>query len=598
MKQYKKLSNVKIMLVTFFALLTLPIIAQRQGTTKDGITPYLSPNAEDIQLVNVYFVNKNEAEMVVRWKLVAFSSKTKFDASVDKETVVKGNSTSSTVKVLTVDEDMTYWNVDLEIISVTKSTAKADAGLSKQEQIKPLVEQAQKAYINKFYDLAKENLQKILTLDPTYWQAHNLLGNVYYANENYASAILSYTKAISNNPDEAFLYRNLGNTYMKTKNYSESINCYQKAIVTSKSESENLICFENMSIAYLYLGDLEQAVSNAKKVANESVETYQKKASDAFKSGNNITALKNTLLSLGKLTNASSYGSLSWYLLFEMQYSTAEKAARKALELDNKILWVKTNLAHALLFQNMFTEAERIYRELSQTIYQNNKTYSQTLLDDFKELEKAITISAAQTANVEMIRKMCQEKVREEAEKARLEKEAQERKAQEEKRIAEEKRKIDEDHRYRYGISKDLSDEIKKIYGMEIYIRDGISWETRNKCAVGWRLATDKEIERIKDKLTKNYDFHGYSRPFYLFTSDSYIAKSYLSRYGIYSEEGTNFSWWIEIGNVWKKDDQSYKKEKLSISQGYDKKPSKKKGETDCKNKSSSIYSAIYIKIQ
>ena len=59
------------------------------------------------------------------------------------------------------------------------------------------------------------------------------------------------------------------------------------------------------------------------------------------------------------------------------------------MELDSNQTWVKINLAHAMLFQNCFSEAEKIYKELSQTIYKDNETYTQALLDDFDELEKA-----------------------------------------------------------------------------------------------------------------------------------------------------------------------------------------------------------------
>jgi len=98
--------------------------------------------------------------------------------------------------------------------------------------------------------------------------------------------------------------------------------------------------------------------------------------------------------------------NLSWYYLFIKDYAQSEQSARKALELDNTYILPKTNLDHALLFQNRFSEAEKIYKELSQTIYNNNETYTQTLLNDLKELEEAGVIPNDCKKDVDKIRKM------------------------------------------------------------------------------------------------------------------------------------------------------------------------------------------------
>ena len=105
---------------------------------------------------------------------------------------------------------------------------------------------------------------------------------------------------------------------------------------------------------------------------------------------------------------AQRYTSISWNYLFTKEYAQSEKAARKALEIDPSYLVPKTNLAHALLFQNRFTKAEAIYKELSQAIYQNNETYSKVLLNDFAELEKVGVIPEKRKGDVEKIRQMLQ----------------------------------------------------------------------------------------------------------------------------------------------------------------------------------------------
>jgi len=108
-------------------------------------------------------------------------------------------------------------------------------------------------------------------------------------------------------------------------------------------------------------------------------------------------------------TIARHHASLSWYYLFTKEYVQSEQSARKALELDNTYLLPKTNLAHALLFQNRFTEAEHIYKELSQTIYQDNETYNKVLLNDFVELKKAGVIPENSNEDMEKIRQILQD---------------------------------------------------------------------------------------------------------------------------------------------------------------------------------------------
>jgi len=140
------------------------------------------------------------------------------------------------------------------------------------------------------------------------------------------------------------------------------------------------------------LSELEKAKENLENLfkANQSKESN----SENINSTNYLSAL------------ANNYGTLSWNYLFIKEYKQAEQSALKALKLDNTQTWVKTNLAHALLFQNKFSKAEKIYKELSQTTIKGNETYTKAILKDFDELEKAGVISEKSKVNVEKIKKM------------------------------------------------------------------------------------------------------------------------------------------------------------------------------------------------
>jgi len=106
---------------------------------------------------------------------------------------------------------------------------------------------------------------------------------------------------------------------------------------------------------------------------------------------------------------ARRYTSFSWRYLFINDYDQSEQFALKAWELDSTYSVSKTNLAHAMLFQDRFSEAEAVYKELSQTIYKNNEPYTKVLLNDFDELEKAGAIPEKHKDDVEKIRKILRE---------------------------------------------------------------------------------------------------------------------------------------------------------------------------------------------
>ncbi len=90
-------------------------------------------------------------------------------------------------------------------------------------------------------------------------------------------------------------------------------------------------------------------------------------------------------------TNGEYYSELGWYQLFNRKPRESIAASLKALELspDDAVL-IKGNLAHAYLFDNQFDKAKAIYLESKNTkLRDDERTFSQAVLDDFKELEEA-----------------------------------------------------------------------------------------------------------------------------------------------------------------------------------------------------------------
>jgi sugar lactone lactonase YvrE/tetratricopeptide (TPR) repeat protein len=85
------------------------------------------------------------------------------------------------------------------------------------------------------------------------------------------------------------------------------------------------------------------------------------------------------------------YLSLAWYYLFDRNAREAIAASLKALELSPRNgAMIKLSLAHSYLFDNQFDKAKAIYLENKNArLRDDERTFSQAVLDDFKGLEEA-----------------------------------------------------------------------------------------------------------------------------------------------------------------------------------------------------------------
>jgi hypothetical protein len=83
--------------------------------------------------------------------------------------------------------------------------------------------------------------------------------------------------------------------------------------------------------------------------------------------------------------------SLAWYYLFDRNPGEAIAASLKALELSpHNAVMIKVALAHSYLFDNQFDKAKAIYLENKNArLRDDERTFSQAVLDDFKEFEEA-----------------------------------------------------------------------------------------------------------------------------------------------------------------------------------------------------------------
>ena len=306
-----------------------------------------------------------------------------------------------------------------------------------------------------FKKLAEENPKTYLSdvaitlnnLGVLHWNANELKK----ALEEYEEALTIYKKLIEENPNAylpviAAIQNNLGLLYKSTYDYAKSLEKYEEALLNRRklAEENPKKYLLDVAITLNNLGLLHTDMAEYPTALKEYEETLKIYRNYAEENPNAYTFdVARTLLNLSILRwNINDYqkaieeceealkmtkklaaehpkaylpyvtmmlGNLSAYYLCTKQFTLSEQSARQALELDGTMIWVKANLAPALLFQNRFSEAETLYKELSQTIYQNNETFTQPLLDDLKEFEKTGVIPEERKADVEKIRKMLSE---------------------------------------------------------------------------------------------------------------------------------------------------------------------------------------------
>jgi len=84
----------------------------------------------------------------------------------------------------------------------------------------------------------------------------------------------------------------------------------------------------------------------------------------------------------------AALGSHSFHSLFVKKPEQAQQAAEEALKLKPDETWIRTNLAHALLFLDRYEEAEAIYREYA-NVNLGTSTFADECRNDFRLLRQA-----------------------------------------------------------------------------------------------------------------------------------------------------------------------------------------------------------------
>ncbi len=131
-------------------------------------------------------------------------------------------------------------------------------------------------------DLAKKNYERAMKLDPSYPEAINNLGTIYYAEKSYRRSIGYYKRALRCSNPTASIYANLGAAYFARHNYKQASEYYEQALKLDPEVFDHHGTFgtmmqertvEERALFHLYLAKMY-----AKSGANERAMIYLRKA--------------------------------------------------------------------------------------------------------------------------------------------------------------------------------------------------------------------------------------------------------------------------------------------------------------------------------
>ncbi|MGA8598361.1 MAG: tetratricopeptide repeat protein [Bryobacteraceae bacterium] len=142
------------------------------------------------------------------------------------------------------------------------------------------------------FQLAKQNYERAIKMDPKYAQAINNLGTIYYSQRSYNKALKDYRKALKLDPNSASIWVNLGSDYFAKHDMKRAAQAYDKAlqldpeVFERRSQYGTLLqerTVEDRARFHLYLakayaqrGDKERALLYLRKALEEGVKERKK----------------------------------------------------------------------------------------------------------------------------------------------------------------------------------------------------------------------------------------------------------------------------------------------------------------------------------
>jgi len=230
---------------------------------------------------------------------------------------------------------------------------------------------------------ALADLKSAQTYSPDNLDILHLQGEIHLQERNFDDAIADFTAAIPatvSGSDAARIrvaktYTARARAFLGKEEFDKAISDFSQAIFLTPTSPEG---YHVRGILRAMKGEPVASAANH-KLALQLLELslVEPGATDA----------KTAKLEEDRLRKAAQLGNLSYFALFAGEYGRALEASQEAIKLAPDLLWIKTNMAHALMYLGRVDEAKKIYME-NRRRFLGGPTWEQAISSDFDLLRK------------------------------------------------------------------------------------------------------------------------------------------------------------------------------------------------------------------
>ena len=241
-----------------------------------------------------------------------------------------------------------------------------------ENSINKILDAVKKNISSKEYDLAIENLKKVILIEPKHLAALSTLSDLFVFKKNYLESINFLNKIIEINPKLHFIYNNKGFCLLSLNKIEEAKVCFEMAIKYKEDFSE---AYNNFGIAFKKQKNLNEARKYFIKAINlnkKYIQAYSNLISVDIEL-NNLSSAKTYCEEAIKINSniKELYNSLG--LIFDKK-NEVEKSIfffKKALSISPNYLASIINLARIYLTKNDYKNSSINFRK-ALDIDQNN----------------------------------------------------------------------------------------------------------------------------------------------------------------------------------------------------------------------------------
>ena len=210
--------------------------------------------------------------------------------------------------------------------------------------------------------------ERAAAVDPDFFEAHDMLGSLYYMGGDMDRAIEEYEKALEGNPNPAPIYSNLGNAHARKRDYSTAMYYYREALNLDASTANAHI---GLGLALANTGNPDQGIEHfrtARSLQPYSPHPYHSEATVLMGLDRYDEAF--VVIRAGLAVDPSDANMLSDMGLAMLRTEEPDSAVKYlglALESNPLLLSARGNLAVAYERQGDRARAREEYRKYMET---------------------------------------------------------------------------------------------------------------------------------------------------------------------------------------------------------------------------------------